>query len=568
MTGGPTDQGGGPPRTRRWLLTAAGLAAAGALTGCRAGAGGAAGSPGSGAATTSPAVAGAPDRPTGTVNAPPVGVAEPATPAPTPPDPGLAGDPFRLGVASGDPAADGVVLWTRLAPDPLADDAGLGPLADADVELAWDVATDDTFSTLAASGVVPAPAAHGHSVHVEVSGLQPDAWYRYRFRLGAWTSAVGRTRTAPAPDAEPAALVLAACSCQHWEHGTYVAHRHLAAEGVDVVLWLGDFIYEGGRGSATVRDHPEDEAVDLAGYRRRYALYRSDADLQAAQAAAPWIVVWDDHEVQNNYAAAVPADGADPAAFDARRAQAYQAWWENQPVRLAPPVGSDYHVYRDLAWGRLARFLMLDGRSARSPQECEGAVGDACDALAEPSRTMLGDAQEQWVTDAFARAAQAGTTWTVLGNQTVLADLTVPVGRRPTTLFDQWDGYPEARRRLLTAARRAGVANLVALTGDLHCSIAAELELDGVNHGSELVASSISSIFPTELGSLFELGMSLLGNVKLTNTRNRGYLRGELGADQARFSFRHVADPTDTASGITTTSTWVLRNGIAGLQRG
>lgn len=565
--GRASDPGGAPLVTRRWLLAAGGLSAASLLAGCRTGAGsGSAGSAGSVSPDVSAPGGGEPG---GTVTGSrQAAAAATATAVEAPGDPGLAGDPFRLGVASGDPWPQSVVLWTRLAPDPTAADGGLGVLAERDVELAWDVAVDEGFSAVAASGRAVAAAAHGHSVHVEAGPLTPDAWYFYRFRVGGWTSPVGRTRTAPGADHDPTRLVLAACSCQHWEFGTYVAHRHLAAEQVDVVLWLGDFIYEGPAGAGTVRSHPAEEAADLASYRRRYALYRSDADLQAAQASAPWVVVWDDHEVQNNYAGPLPADGTDPVGFDARRAAAYQAWWENQPVRLPPPEGSAYAVYRDLAWGRLAHLVMLDGRSARSPQVCGGGAGDACDELADDTRTMLGVEQERWAADAFGRAAANGAIWTVLGNQTALADLSVPVGRRPTTLFDQWDGYPGARRRLLDASQRAGVANLVALTGDLHCSIAADLTVDGVTYGSELLAASVSSVFAPDLGSLFELGMSLLSHVKLANTRNRGYLRAELERDEARFQFRHVADATDAASGITTTSQWLLRSGTPGLQRG
>lgn len=551
--------------SRRRFLAWAPLAA-GWLAGCRAsndeaepsipnGTVGASG--GSDAAGASTAAGGANGQPTTTATVAPV---------PAPDEQGLDADPFLLGVASGDPLADAVILWTRLCLDPTALDGGLAALDGIDAAVAWDVAEDEGFTRVIASATAVAAAADGHSVHVDATGLPADAELFYRFRLGPWTSRVGRTRTAPRNDGRPARLVVAVAACQHFEHGTFVAHRHLAEERADVVLFLGDFIYEGAAVGGGVRQHPTDEAIDLATYRQRYAWYRRDADLQAAQASAPWIVVWDDHEVQNNYAADRSGGGSASAEFAARRAAAQRAWWENQPVRLPPPGEAGLEIHRELAWGRLARLVMLDGRSHRSPQVCGGAVGNACPELDDTTRTMLGEAQEGWLAQRFAAAAADQVTWTVLGNQTALSDLTVPIGATPVTLFDQWDGYPHARRRLLDAARSAGVTNLVALTGDLHCSIAADLELDGVVHGSEIVASSIASMFAPGGGALFELGLSLLDQVKLIDTRRRGYVRAEFDAAQATFAFRHVSDALDPAATVSTTSTWRITNGRPGVR--
>ncbi len=494
---------------------------------------------------------------------------------PTPPPQELNTDPFTLGVASGDPQPDGVVLWTRLAPDPLQHDAGMG-----DLVVAWDVALDEGFAALAGSGRVAAPTEAGHSVHVEVTGLTPNQWYHYRFRIGPWTSPTGRTRTTPAADDYSTPLVLAAAACQHFEHGTFVAHRHLAAEHVDLVLFLGDFIYEDGATGSGTRPHPDEAAVDLAGYRLRYAWYRADPDLQAAAAAAPWAVIWDDHEVQNNYAAnSSVIDGATDA-FAARRAVAYQAWWENQPTRLPPPTpGEAFSCRRTLRWGGLAQLVLLDGRSQRSAQVCGGSVGDgaACVELNQPGRTMLGADQEAWVREQCNDAAARSTTWTVLGNQTVLADLTVDLGEEVVTLFDQWDGYPQARQRLLQDCVDSGLANLLTLTGDLHCSMVNELRLakeprSGPREpsravGHEIVVSSISSRFADGRGALFELGLSLADAVAHVDTRRRGYVRVELDPTRARFAFRHVSDALDTHSTIATSSTWERRAGSTTIHR-
>lgn len=548
--------------SRRRLLVVAPAALAGLLAACRGRSDGAAAPPDRTDATRTTQAPTLSRAPTTTRPAPPVAAAV------TPDGGGIGRDPFRLGVASGDPLPDSVILWTRLNCEPTAPDGGLGPLADRDVQVAWDVAEDTGFTRIVASGLATAAARDGHSLHVDVTGLPADRWFHYRFRLGRFTSRTGRTRTTPAADARPDRFVAAVAACQHFELGTYVAHRHLAAEGADLVIFLGDFIYEGPAGFADtrVRAHPTAEALDLESYRLRYAWYRRDEDLQAAQACAPWAVIWDDHEVANNYAGERPSEGEPSPAFAARRAAAYQAWWENQPVRLARPDGV-HGIERELSWGRLARLVLLDGRSHRSPQACEGRVGTGCDGLEDEDRTMLGKAQEDWVDRRFAASVADGVTWTVLGNQTTLADLTFPLAVVPSTLFDQWDGYPAARRRLLTAARNRGVRNLVALTGDLHCSVAADLELGGDAVGSELVVSSISSPFAGNKGDLFELGLSVLDHVKLADTSRRGYVRAEFVADEARFVFRHVLDVRDPDSAIASTSSWRLTDGRHGLRK-
>ena len=543
--------------TRRTLVGLSPFALAGLVAACRGSSGGGTGQDHSEQARPAPSTAPNP------VAVRPVKLVEPV---PTPERAGLGKDPFRLGVASGDPLSDSVILWTRLNLEPTALDGGLGAAAKRDLSVAWDVAEDEGFARTIASGLATAAARDGHSVHVNVTGLPADSWLHYRFRLGPFISRTGRTRTAPAPDSRPERFVVAFAACQHFELGTYVAHRHLAADEPDLVVFLGDFIYGGQAGNAEtrVRSHPTAEARDLPTYRLRYAWYRQDEDLQAAQACAPWAVIWDDHELANNYAANQPSGGQPSASFSARRAAAYQAWWENQPVRLPRPDGVG-GIERELSWGRLAHLILLDGRSFRSPQACEGQVGAACPGLEADDRTMLGQHQEAWLHERFAAAADDAVTWTVLGNQTTMANLTFPLALLPSTLYDQWDGYPAARRRLLNAAREAGVANLVTLTGTLHASVAADLKLGDDVIGSELVVSSISSPFADNRGALFELGLSVLDHVKLADTTRRGYVRAEFGPHDARFEYRHVINARDPDSAIATTSAWRLANGRKGL---
>jgi alkaline phosphatase D len=387
-------------------------------------------------------------------------------------------------------------------------------------------------------------------VHVDAAGLFSDRWYRYRFRLGGWTSPVGRARTAPPDDAHSPELTLAVASCQNWQAGYYTAYPHLVADGPDLVLWCGDYIYEPGAGGDGPRRHEGPAADTLEGYRNRYALYRSDPNLQAAHAACPWVVTWDDHEVVDNYASSVDSAGRGGEAFANRRAAAYRAWWEHMPVRMPPPEGPNLTVHRRLRWGKLASLLVLDGRQYRSPQPCGGGLADLCPARDKDQATMLGAQQEAWLAErSFTESAAAGVTWTVLVNQVVLADFVVPIGAggREQANMDAWDGYPAARRRLLEAAKRAPVANLVVLTGDLHASMVNDLVLDGVVAGTEFVGPSISSTFPAARVSAFSLAPLLLPQVKLADARYRGYLLCRLEPGRCVTDYRwirSVAQPT------------------------
>src|SRR5258706_11181436 len=282
--------------------------------------------------------------------------------------------PFTLGVASGYPRPDGFVLWTRLAPKPLEPGGGLAP---GPVPMRWEVAEDERFAKLVASGAESPTQEWAHSVHAEVRGLRPDRWYWYRFLAGDAVSPVGRTRTAPAAGAAAARLRFAFASCQHYERGYYGAYKHMVADDLDLVVFLGDYIYESSVRINPVRVHERtDEPVTLDEYRNRYAQYRSDPDLQSAHQAFPWIVIWDDHEVDNDYADDRQEDGAPPEEFLLRRAAAYRAYYEHMPLPAAMrPNGPAMRIYTTLAWGSLAGFHLLDGRQYRSAHACPRNAG-------------------------------------------------------------------------------------------------------------------------------------------------------------------------------------------------
>ena len=326
--------------------------------------------------------------------------------------PRLPSNPFTLGIASGDPLSDSVVLWTRLAPQPLAP-GGAGGMPIRRVPVGWEIARDPELRQVVARGVVEADPAFAHAVHVDLANLAPDRWYWYRFRTGEHTSAIGRTRTTPVPGSPQDRLRFAVASCQAYTNGFYTPYPHLVNEDIDLILFLGDYIYEGGQ-DGIVRDHDGPEVRTLDAYRNRYALYKTDPNLQAAHAAFPWVNTWDDHEVENNYADVFDSNDTSVPEFLDRRAAAYLAYYEHLPVRLGPPSGAHWDIYRSFTWGDLASFFVLDTRQYRSKQSCNESITLLCPDRFDEDRTILGDAQEGWLLDGLGRSR---TRWNVLAQQ-------------------------------------------------------------------------------------------------------------------------------------------------------
>ncbi|MET8357637.1 alkaline phosphatase D family protein [Micromonospora sp. NPDC005171] len=475
--------------------------------------------------------------------------------------------PFKLGVASGDPAPDSVVLWTRLAPSPLNAD-GQGGMADADVTVEWQVSTTDRFTSLVASGSVVARYADAHSVHAIAGGLAADSDYYYRFRAQGQISPVGRTRTTPAPSAFGRDLVMAFASCAHYEAGYYTAYRRMAEDNPGLILHLGDYIYEGGVGSSPVRQHVGAEIVSLADYRRRYALYKSDPDLQAAHAAAPWLVVPDDHEVENNYANMVRNDSSPTltaAQWTARRTAAYRAYYENMPLRPASAAnGNSIPLYRRVRWGQLATFHMLDTRQFRDDQAC-GDGWKVCADADLASRSLTGATQEAWLLDGL---AQRYGTWDILGQQVFFAQ---QLDANGAASMDAWDGYRASRSRIQTGWQQRGVRNPLVLTGDVHRSWANDLKADYANPssatiGTELVCTSISST-GNGSGSTTVPNAAANPHLKFYSDR-RGYVRTTISRSQVRADFRAVNTVTEHGAAASTVRSFVILDGQPGLQAG
>jgi alkaline phosphatase D len=442
--------------------------------------------------------------------------------------------PFALGVASGYPHPEGVVLWTRLT----------GPLDPVAIPVRWEVAADEAMRRIVASGGAEALPEWAHSVHVEPRGLEPDRWYWYRFTAGEAASPVGRTRTAPAAGAAVARLRFAFASCQQYEQGWFSAHRHLADDDVDLVAFLGDYIYESSWGQNHVRKHSGGEPYTLDEYRARYAQYKADADLQKAHQACPWIVTWDDHEVDNDYANDRSEDGMPRERFLARRAAAYRAYYEHMPLPPSMrPSGPDMRIYTRLGWGGLANFFLLDDRQYRAPQACPSKPGgstvvepETCAALGDPARSLLGADQEAWLERAFADS-RAG--WNILAQQTLMAQLDRKVGEGRKVWTDGWDGYPAARKRLLAAMQSTGVRNPVVIGGDVHMHWVADLKPDFDDEKSPVVASEFCGTSITSQGAAQKAIDAILPenpHMKYARSDRRGYVRvsiagGRLGAE-------------------------------------
>ena len=482
-------------------------------------------------------------------------------------------NPFTLGVASGYPTPDGIALWTRLAPDPLNGGGIYDP-----VWVDWEIAHDDKFTKPVVKGRERATADWAHSVHVEARGLEADRWYFYRFRTGDATSPVGRTRTAPTRETA-AGLTFAVASCAHYEQGYFTPYRHLANEGVDLTIHVGDYIYETSWGPKMPRKHAAHllEPMTVEDYRNRYALYRTDPDLQKAHAANPWLVTWDDHEVDNDYAGSRSQDLDVERLFLARRANAYRAYYEHMPLRRgAVPLGPDLRLHFQTFFGSDVNLFVLDDRQYRSPHVCSrpGRGGgnfvdpDHCPDVNDPSRTLLGKEQEGWLS---AGLAASRAKWNVIAQQTRMAWLDPFPGPGRRVITDGWDGYPAARQRLVDDLRGSRVPNPIVVGGDVHSYWVSDIHAEPTNTASPVVASeftgaSITSI-PNQTAENTVKIVAENPHVKFADVTNRGYMRIALGKEEARVDLR-VSDTQRDDAPRETLASFVVEAGAPGVKKG
>ncbi len=484
-------------------------------------------------------------------------------------------DRFALGIASGCPRPSSLVLWTRLS----------GPGLPAQVAVDWELAEDEGFKTVVAKGQETALAADAHSVHAEPAGLKPDRWYWYRFTALGVRSPVGRTRTAPAPDAKVNSLRFAIASCQRWDHGRYAAWADMARQDLDLVLFLGDYIYESAaisNASASgpaPRVHVGGLCRSLDDYRQRYAQYKSDPSLQAMHARAPWIVTWDDHEVDNDWAGD-HSQGLE-ADFPQRRIAAAKAYWEHMPFPKAlRPSGKDIRIHEHYDWGQLARLISVDGRQWRDPQVCPkpGRGGSNtlslkdCPDFLDPRRSLLGAAQEQWL----AQSWDASRPWNLLAQQTLMARMNwqTQAGEPGVYWTDGWDGYPLARQRLLRDMAARKLRNTVVLGGDVHANYVADLRADfdaPVSEANPLLATEFCGTSISSQGldqSRVERALPHNPHLRYGHADQHGYVQFQLRPDRLEAELRSVQDLWKADSALVTSARFTVESGRVGAIQG
>ena len=479
-------------------------------------------------------------------------------------------DPFTVGVASGDPSSTGAVLWSRLAPRPLEPEGGLPR---EKIEVSWELASDDVMKNVVQRGTTTATPQLAHSVHVEVDGLDPDRWYWYRFRAGDATSPVGRVRTMPADSASPERLRLAFASCQHYEQGLFTAYEQMAKDDLDIVIHLGDYIYEYKGKDGFVRKHFGTEIQTLDDYRIRYAQYKTDPHLQRMHAHCPWVVTPDDHEVENDYANAISADkGVDPVDFLARRARAYQAYYEMMPLRKQSlPRGHDTRLYRTVRFGRLAEFQVLDTRQYRTDQPNGGRRSPLNEAALSVRNTLLGPDQAGWLQS---RLIQSQATWNVLAQQVMMGLVRYRSSAgEPVYSMDQWPGYAHERIALVNFLAERRVSNPVVLTGDIHSSWVNDLRVDDRQAESPVVATEFVGTSISTGGNGYDRAQNqerLLSEnpcVRFHNGR-RGYVRCTITPRNWRSDYQIVEQVTQPGATALTKASFVVEEGKPGVMRG
>jgi alkaline phosphatase D len=493
-------------------------------------------------------------------------------------------NPFSLGVASGSPNHHSVVLWTRLMPE---GGSGTLPSALGDVSVTWEVADDEHFKVNRRTGQVMALAALAHSVHLELEGLQSDRWYFYRFQFGNAQSAIGRTRTLPHPEAMVQKLRVAYASCQRWEHGYFSAYEHMAQENLDMVLFLGDYIYEYAAAANPVRLPTGGWVTSLSDYRNRYALHKSEKSLQAMHAQCPWLVTWDDHEVSNDYAGWVRGfSGNITFNFEAQRAQAYQAFYEHMPLRASALTrsleglarGAEMRIYGQVAYGKLANIYLLDDRQYRDRQVCNKGLGFGsgwvdpaqCEEWLNPQRTLLGASQEQWLNQTFANARDDHRTWNVIAQQTLFGRRDYRLGAGQYFWNDGWDGYAAARQRMTQSMQNNSLKNPVLIGGDVHENWVGHVMADAYKDDSAKLGVEFcgAGITARSAGNA-KLAERLAENPHFifADSERKGYGVVEFTTQHIQTELRVVDDVRQPQTKIETLAKFEVESGVPQVQR-
>ena len=519
-----------------------------------------------------------------------------------------AGRYFQHGVASGDPTPHRVVLWTRVTPTAASTPgSGKGPR----VKVEWEVAKDRRFRKVVRRGTFTTGPDRDHTVKVDVGKLASATWYFYRFRYRGTVSRVGRTRTAPGKLSLPGHLRFGVVSCANLQAGWFTAYRGLAKrDDLHAVLHLGDYLYEYGPGQygygfndVNIRKHdPAHEMVSLSDYRRRHAQYKRDADLQDLHAKYPFIVTWDDHEVTNDqWRAGAENHNDGEGSYKRRRARAHRAYDEWMPARLdgTAALGDGDRLYRRLRFGRLAEISMLDLRSYRDKQVETAAptpVPAAEAEVSDPDRTITGRQQMLWLKRSLSRKR---VQWKIIGNPVMIAPVTfaqvpqeivgpindvtglIPMDGLPYNV-DQWDGYTDDRREVLSYIRNHQIRDALFVTGDIHSGWACELPYDpatypevGDSAGVEFVCSSVTSNnlkditnSPPRTSSLAVEATIQANNrhIKYLNFDDHGFSVLDITAKRAQMDWFIIGDRADKKTPVTHTASWRTLSGTGKVQ--
>jgi alkaline phosphatase D len=463
-------------------------------------------------------------------------------------------DPFALGVASGSPTPHSVVLWTRLLPV----NTLRNPWGEQVISVRWEMSTTADFSTIAQSGEAPAHPELAHSIHAEPQGLLSNQTYFYRFKVGRYQSPTGKTRTAPAQGARTESLRFAVASCQRYHSGAFTAYAHMLQDQPEMVLFLGDYIYEMGARQNEARGTWAYSARSLHDYRGLYELAKSDGDLQAMHAACPWLVIWDDHEVLNDYAGGSVRAG-ESGRIARHMSWGYQAWYEHMPVPASVLTqgvkglveqGAELRIYDTLDWGDLARFYLFDMRQYRSNHvDCGIAKGfkpNECADWQNPTRTMLGAEQERWF------EAQLKTSnrmkWNLLAQTTVMSHYRLPL-LGGVAWSDCWDGYPVSRERLLGALQANQTPNPIVFGGDIHQNWISHVK----QRNYQVPEFVVTSLTTQSLGSITAQDMQALSpDCIFTDRHRRGYGLVNLTPESMQMDLRTMEAVAKSASTVET----------------
>jgi alkaline phosphatase D len=460
----------------------------------------------------------------------------------------LAENPFQHGVASGDPLATAVIIWTRVSVDTASS-----------ATVKWTLAKDMDFKEIVQTDFVKTSADKDYTVKVDVKNLKSNSYYYYKFELGGYTSVIGRTKTTPFGDKEAVKVRLAVVSCSNYEAGYFNSYKTLANQTeIDAVLHLGDYIYEYGPGTygdTTIpRKHiPAKEIITLEDYRARYGQYRSDKSLQRAHQAHPFISIWDDHEISNNaYVGGAENHSDEEGDYHQRKSIAKQVYYEWMPIRESATL------YRQFTFGHLATLFMLDERLAGRTEPVDNKDNPNYNG---EERSMLGKEQYNWLVDNLKKSKEV---WKVLGNQVIFSDVNIEPVYGPSfpKNMDAWDGYPAEKRRLLTAIRDNKIKDIVFVSGDTHCSWAFEVPFNMNSYNPRMSDNTVAVEFGTPgltsanldesrtVEEVLEAEKKILGankHLKYADFRNQGYFILEMNESQSKVDYFYI-DKINTES--------------------